>query len=47
MALPVLLDTLAHYGLSDITVIRDEPDAGNAPGVTLAAARPGAAPPAA
>lgn len=46
MALPVLLDVLARHGLSDVTVIRDEPDANNGPCVTLAAARPGAALPA-
>lgn len=41
MELPGILAALAHYGLSEVTIIRDEPEAKNGPAVTLAARRPG------
>lgn len=45
MELPDIQAALAHYGLSDITVIQQSPDTSNGPTVTLAARRPGAARP--
>jgi len=46
MELPDILAALHRYGLSETTVIHDDPDFANGPVVTIAAARPGAAPPA-
>lgn len=45
MELPEILAALAHFGLSETTVILDDPNGPNGPAVTLAASRPGAAPP--
>ncbi|WP_232628150.1 class I SAM-dependent methyltransferase [Methylobacterium sp. Leaf118] len=45
MELPDLMRVLAHYGLSETTVIADDPDFANGPSVTLVARRPGAVPP--
>ncbi|GEO99675.1 class I SAM-dependent methyltransferase [Methylobacterium haplocladii] len=47
MELPEILAALHHFGLSETTVIRDDPNGPNGPAVTLAASRPGAAPPSA
>lgn len=46
MELPDLIRVLAHHGLSETTIITDDPDFRNGPAVTLAARRPGAKPPA-
>jgi len=46
MELPDILAALHRYGLSETTVIHDDPDFANGPVVTIAAARPGAVPPA-
>ena len=42
MELPDLIRVLAHHGLTETTVIGDDPDFVNGPAVTLAARRPGA-----
>ena len=46
MELPDLIRVLAHHGLTETTVIADDPDFVNGPAVTLAARRPSAPPPA-
>ncbi len=46
MELPDLIRVLAHHGLSETTIIADDPNFVNGPAVTVAAQRPGATPPA-
>ena len=43
---PDLSRVLAHHGLTETTIIADDPDFMNGPAVTLAAQRPSAASPA-
>jgi hypothetical protein len=43
---PDLIRLLAHHGLTETTIIANDPSFVNGPAVTLAAQRPGAASPA-
>ncbi|UYW29473.1 hypothetical protein OKC48_13510 [Methylorubrum extorquens] len=44
--MPDLIRLLAHHGLTETTIIANDPSFVNGPAVTLAAQRPGAASPA-